>query len=85
MQVLPSVIKSAQVMKKVVAFLLPLMEKGKRETMIARDADPDDINENNTSNFTGKLLMATVKDNVHDIRKILSMLSLDTIIIRYTI
>jgi len=50
---LPQVVKSARVMKKAVAYLLPYIEAekgGKRET-------------------AGKILMATVKGDVHDIGK----------------
>ena len=53
---LPQVVKSARVMKKAVAYLLPFMEarKGRRR----RSAKP-----------RGKILMATVKGDVHDIGK----------------
>ncbi|MFQ5346104.1 MAG: methionine synthase, partial [Mariprofundus sp.] len=51
---LPQVVKSARVMKKAVAWLMPYIEAGK-----AADVD--------TSN--GKVLMATVKGDVHDIGK----------------
>lgn len=50
---LPQVVKSARVMKKAVAYLLPFIEAGK--TSDARAA--------------GKILMATVKGDVHDIGK----------------
>lgn len=50
---LPQVVKSARAMKKAVAFLLPLMEAEK-------DAD---------SGARAKILMATVKGDVHDIGK----------------
>jgi len=50
---LPQVVKSARVMKKAVAFLLPFIEAGKEE-----GAKPK-----------GKILMATVKGDVHDIGK----------------
>ena len=66
---LPQVIKSARVMKKAVAYLLPFMEAEKREQMIAEGKDPDVIDENDTSNFAGTVLMATVKGDVHDIGK----------------
>ncbi|MCB0507486.1 MAG: dihydropteroate synthase, partial [Bacteroidetes bacterium] len=51
---LPQVVKSARVMKKSVAYLLPFME-----------ASIDD----NDSNKQGKILLATVKGDVHDIGK----------------
>ncbi|MCX2719131.1 methionine synthase [Lentiprolixibacter aurantiacus] len=50
---LPQVVKSARVMKKAVAYLLPFIEADKDEN--ARSA--------------GKILMATVKGDVHDIGK----------------
>jgi 5-methyltetrahydrofolate--homocysteine methyltransferase len=52
---LPQVIKSARVMKKAVAYLIPFMEKEKRETMIAEGLNPDDFDENDDSNFAGEL------------------------------
>jgi len=66
---LPQVIKSARVMKKAVAYLLPFMDKEKREKMIAEGLDPDDVDPNDDSNFAGSVLMATVKGDVHDIGK----------------
>ncbi|NBA87750.1 methionine synthase [Emticicia sp. CRIBPO] len=53
---LPQVVKSARVMKKAVAYLLPYLEEEKR------------ISGNTTKN-NGKILMATVKGDVHDIGK----------------
>lgn len=50
---LPQVVKSARVMKKAVAYLLPFIE-----------AQKDKV-----SNSAGKVLMATVKGDVHDIGK----------------
>jgi 5-methyltetrahydrofolate--homocysteine methyltransferase len=50
---LPQVVKSARVMKKAVAYLLPYMEAEKSEKTRAK----------------GKLVMATVKGDVHDIGK----------------
>ena len=50
---LPQVVKSARVMKKAVAYLLPFIEEDKDQT----------------SNTAGKILMATVKGDVHDIGK----------------
>ena len=52
---LPQVVKSARVMKQAVAYLLPFIEAEKSE------------DEENSSN--GKILMATVKGDVHDIGK----------------
>ncbi|MFN3148170.1 methionine synthase [Bremerella sp.] len=54
---LPQVVKSARVMKKAVAHLLPFMEKEKEE-LGTTDEDA-----------RGKILMATVKGDVHDIGK----------------
>ena len=53
---LPQVVKSARVMKKAVAYLLPYLEAEKLANPAAR--------QNN-----GKVLMATVKGDVHDIGK----------------
>ena len=66
---LPQVIKSARVMKKAVAYLIPFMEEEKREAMIAAGKDPDDVDPDDDSNYAGKVLMATVKGDVHDIGK----------------
>lgn len=54
---LPQVVKSARVMKKSVAYLLPFMEKEKEEQGLEGRS------------FAGKILMATVKGDVHDIGK----------------
>ena len=53
---LPQVVKSARVMKKAVAYLLPFMEEEKK-----RSGD--------TGKSNGKIVMATVKGDVHDIGK----------------
>jgi 5-methyltetrahydrofolate--homocysteine methyltransferase len=58
---LPQVVKSARVMKKAVAYLLPYIEKEK-EKLVAEGKIPADSN-------NGKILMATVKGDVHDIGK----------------
>ena len=55
---LPQVVKSARVMKKAVAYLLPYIEEEK-----LRNPQESDQNGN------GKILMATVKGDVHDIGK----------------
>ncbi len=52
---LPQVVKSARVMKKSVAYLLPFMEEEKRRT--------------GNKQAQGKVLLATVKGDVHDIGK----------------
>ncbi|KAH8083469.1 betaine-homocysteine S-methyltransferase [Aureococcus anophagefferens] len=61
------VIKSARVMKKAVAHLLPFMEAEKREKLIAEGKDPDA--QDDDSAYAGKFLIATVKGDVHDIGK----------------
>jgi 5-methyltetrahydrofolate--homocysteine methyltransferase len=53
---LPQVVKSARVMKKAVAYLIPYIEEEKRRS--------GEVSRNN-----GKILMATVKGDVHDIGK----------------
>ena len=53
---LPQVVKSARVMKKAVAYLLPALEAEKLRT-------------GNTTTNNGKILLATVKGDVHDIGK----------------
>ena len=50
---LPQVVKSARVMKKAVAYLQPFIE----------------LEKNEKANYSGKILMATVKGDVHDIGK----------------
>ncbi|MCS6818312.1 MAG: methionine synthase, partial [Chitinophagales bacterium] len=53
---LPQVVKSARVMKKAVAYLLPYLEQEK-------------LSSGNASSTKGKVLLATVKGDVHDIGK----------------
>src|SRR5262252_867834 len=53
---LPQVVKSARVMKKAVAYLVPFIEQEKSATEMA-------------SRSKGKIVMATVKGDVHDIGK----------------
>ncbi len=53
---LPQVVKSARVMKKAVAYLTPFIEEEKKE-------------QGGTQKKKGKILMATVKGDVHDIGK----------------
>jgi 5-methyltetrahydrofolate--homocysteine methyltransferase len=53
---LPQVVKSARVMKKAVAYLMPYMEEEKRKN-------------GNLSTNQGTILLATVKGDVHDIGK----------------
>ena len=56
---LPQVVKSARAMKKAVAFLMPYMEEEKARAMKA----------GTVTRAQGKILMATVKGDVHDIGK----------------
>ncbi|KAJ1460451.1 vitamin B12-dependent methionine synthase [Pelagophyceae sp. CCMP2097] len=65
---LPQVIKSARVMKKAVAYLLPFMDADKREKLIAAGLDPD-VAGDDDDQYAGKFLIATVKGDVHDIGK----------------
>ena len=53
---LPQVVKSARVMKKAVAYLIPYIEEEKKRS--------GDVRQSN-----GKIIMATVKGDVHDIGK----------------
>jgi 5-methyltetrahydrofolate--homocysteine methyltransferase len=54
---LPQVVKSARVMKQAVAYLMPFMEEEKERTGLA------------SRPAAGKIVMATVKGDVHDIGK----------------
>ncbi|TPE55630.1 methionine synthase [Maribrevibacterium harenarium] len=54
---LPQVVKSARVMKKAVAYLMPYIEEEKA------------ANQSTESSSAGKVIMATVKGDVHDIGK----------------
>jgi 5-methyltetrahydrofolate--homocysteine methyltransferase len=56
---LPQVVKSARVMKKSVAYLQPFMEEEKKAAVAA----------GGTAKPQGKILLATVKGDVHDIGK----------------
>lgn len=56
---LPQVVKSARVMKKAVAYLLPYIEEEKLKNPLPEGG----------SSAAGKILMATVKGDVHDIGK----------------
>jgi len=54
---LPQVVKSARVMKQAVAYLMPYMEEEKARSGVTE------------SNSAGKIVLATVKGDVHDIGK----------------
>jgi 5-methyltetrahydrofolate--homocysteine methyltransferase len=56
---LPQVVKSARVMKKAVAYLTPFMEEQKRQAVAA----------GGEARAQGKVVLATVKGDVHDIGK----------------
>ncbi|RFS83078.1 methionine synthase [Actinomadura spongiicola] len=58
---LPQVVKSARVMKRSVAYLEPFMEKEKQEALRAGRVTSD--------RGQGKIVLATVKGDVHDIGK----------------
>jgi 5-methyltetrahydrofolate--homocysteine methyltransferase len=62
---LPQVVKSARVMKKAVAYLLPYIEAEKIRHAAANPNEKADGKGDNA----GKILMATVKGDVHDIGK----------------
>ena len=55
-------------MKKAVAYLLPFMEKEKRDNLIAQGLDPDAQGDDDAQ-YAGTFLIATVKGDVHDIGK----------------
>jgi 5-methyltetrahydrofolate--homocysteine methyltransferase len=50
---LPQVIKSARVMKKAVAYLIPFMEQEKKDKLIAEGKDPAEFDESDDSNYAG--------------------------------
>ncbi len=63
---LPQVVKSARVMKKSVAYLFPFIE-AEKELRRQAHIDAGTVNEENAG--AAKILMATVKGDVHDIGK----------------
>ena len=63
---LPQVVKSARVMKKSVAYLFPFIEAEKEERRLAH-LEAGTVNEETAG--AAKILMATVKGDVHDIGK----------------
>lgn len=60
---LPQVVKSARVMKKAVAYLLPFMEAERAKAAASGGSDAPGLKKR------GKIVMATVKGDVHDIGK----------------
>jgi 5-methyltetrahydrofolate--homocysteine methyltransferase len=59
---LPQVVKSARVMKQAVAYLMPFMEEEKAKNLAGGTADDG-------RHAAGKIVLATVKGDVHDIGK----------------
>jgi len=67
---LPQVVKSARVMKRAVAHLIPYIEAEKAEARAAREAAGGAPEEAEAAqDHAGTVLMATVKGDVHDIGK----------------
>lgn len=64
---LPQVIKSARVMKKAVAYLIPFMEAEREAALAAAGLDPTAADDSDM--YNGTVVMATVKGDVHDIGK----------------
>lgn len=60
---LPQVIKSARVMKKAVAYLIPFMEEERAAQLVNKEEISDQ------DRFSGTIVLATVKGDVHDIGK----------------
>src|SRR5271168_1957320 len=60
---LPQVVKSARVMKQAVAYLMPFMEEEKARNLASG------IEEGSGRSSAGKIVLATVKGDVHDIGK----------------
>ena len=61
---LPQVIKSARVMKKAVAYLIPFMDQERSSIMNQLDYE-----ESEKDIYNGTIILATVKGDVHDIGK----------------
>jgi len=76
---LPQVVKSARVMKKAVAYLQPFMEAEKERALsdkrkaLSKDPDNPELNAESlaltASQSQGRIVLATVKGDVHDIGK----------------
>ncbi|MFN4763814.1 methionine synthase [Gillisia sp. Q332] len=64
---LPQVVKSARVMKKAVAYLLPFIEEAK--DILRAEGSYDEEVSGRSSGSAGRILLATVKGDVHDIGK----------------
>lgn len=65
---LPQVVKSARVMKKAVAYLEPFME-AERQAAQANAVEGETVAAADTSRGRGRVVLATVKGDVHDIGK----------------
>jgi 5-methyltetrahydrofolate--homocysteine methyltransferase len=63
---LPQVVKSARAMKKAVAYLEPFMEQ---ERQAAQEGQEGEAKEVKSHKANGKIVLATVKGDVHDIGK----------------
>ena len=66
---LPQVVKSARVMKKAVAYLLPFIEAEKEDIAAASRASGATGDVKAKKDTNGTIIMATVKGDVHDIGK----------------
>jgi len=66
---LPQVVKSARAMKRAVAYLEPFMEAEKEKARSARVAKGDHSTHSDERETAGRVLLATVKGDVHDIGK----------------
>ncbi|MCR1782845.1 methionine synthase [Nocardioides carbamazepini] len=63
---LPQVVKSARVMKKAVAYLIPFIEQEKADLI---EANPELATAVSSRDTNGTIVLATVKGDVHDIGK----------------
>jgi 5-methyltetrahydrofolate--homocysteine methyltransferase len=66
---LPQVVKSARVMKQAVAHLVPWIEADRAERAARGEAGDDGATGSDGRRSAGKIVMATVKGDVHDIGK----------------
>lgn len=66
---LPQVIKSARVMKKAVAYLIPFMETEREARLAEAKASGNEVEEDENGGWAGVVVLATVKGDVHDIGK----------------
>jgi 5-methyltetrahydrofolate--homocysteine methyltransferase len=66
---LPQVVKSARSMKKAVAYLEPFMEREKEELRALVSLNRGPVAAEDPHGYHGRIVMATVKGDVHDIGK----------------